>query len=180
MTCFLFCATAAPAAFSADSIQGGAMGFNLRRSVFNAFLAAGVLSAAAPDTGVDVWKASDLKARERGLATTMDAFRSSNVTLAEKGNQTYLLAHREGNGQAELHEHVADIIVINNGEVRLIYGGTIVNGKPTAEGEIRGDSISGGQSVDLRAGDIFHIAPKVPHQMLVKAQVNYFVAKVRE
>jgi mannose-6-phosphate isomerase-like protein (cupin superfamily) len=156
------------------------IGIHSRHRLFKAFLLANVLSAAAPDTGVDVWKASDLKARAGSLAAKMDAFRSSNVTLAEKGTQTFLLAHREGNGQAELHEHQADIVVITSGDVRLIYGGTIVNGKATAEGEIRGDSIRGGQSVELHPGDIFHIAPQVPHQMMVKGEVNYFVAKVRE
>jgi mannose-6-phosphate isomerase-like protein (cupin superfamily) len=155
------------------------MGFNSRR-LFKAFLLANVLSAAAPDTGLDVWKASDLAARGRSLATTMDGFHSSNVNLGEKGSQTFLLAHREGNGQAELHEHQADIMVITSGDVRLIYGGTIVNGKSTAEGEVRGDSIRGGQAIELHKGDIFHIAPKVPHQMMVKAEVTYFVAKVRE
>jgi mannose-6-phosphate isomerase-like protein (cupin superfamily) len=110
----------------------------------------------------------------------MDVFKSANTPLGTRGNQTFLVAHREGNGQAEWHEKQADIIVIMEGDVTIVYGGTIVNGKSTAAGEIRGDSITDGKQVRLGPGDIFHISPKTPHQMMVTGKLNYFVAKVDE
>jgi mannose-6-phosphate isomerase-like protein (cupin superfamily) len=73
-------------------------------------------------------------------------------------------------------------MVISEGEVTMVYGGTVVDGKTTAPGEIRGASIRGGTEVKLGAGDMLHIPAKVPHQMLLAAgkQVTYFVAKVVE
>jgi mannose-6-phosphate isomerase-like protein (cupin superfamily) len=97
-----------------------------------------------------------------------------------RGNQSFLIAHREANGQAEWHEKQADIIVILNGNVTLVYGGTVVNGKTTAAGEIRGASIANGKQVELHAGDIFHIPSKTAHQMMVTGKMNYFVTKVDE
>jgi mannose-6-phosphate isomerase-like protein (cupin superfamily) len=136
--------------------------------------------AAGDQPAVDLWTAKDLSARAGALGAKMDAFKSANTPLGTRGNQTFLVAHREGNGQAEWHEKQADIIVIMEGSVTIVYGGTIVNGKPTAAGEIRGDSIADGKQARLGPGDIFRISPKTPHQMMVTGKLNYFVAKVDE
>ncbi len=58
-------------------------------------------------------------------------FKSANTPLGTRVNQSFLVAHREGNGQTEWREKQADIIVIIEGNVMIVYGGTIVNGKPT-------------------------------------------------
>ena len=64
----------------------------------------------------------------------------------------------------------------------LLDEGTIVDGKTTAPGEMRGASIRGGTDVKLGPGDVLHIPAKVPHQMQLAAgaQVTYFVTKVVE
>jgi mannose-6-phosphate isomerase-like protein (cupin superfamily) len=139
-----------------------------------------VASAAGDQPAVDLWTAKDLRARASALSAKMDVFKSANTPLGTRGNQTFLVAHREGNGQAEWHEKQADIIVIMEGDVTIVYGGTIVNGKSTAAGEIRGDSITDGKQVRLGPGDIFHVSAKTPHQMMVTGKLNYFVAKVDE
>jgi len=136
--------------------------------------------AAGDQPAVDLWQAKDLSARADALAAKMDQFKSANTPLGTRGNHSFLVAHREGNGQAEWHEKQADIIFIMQGNVTVVYGGTIVNGKPTAAGEIRGDSIADGKQVKLGPGDIFHISVKTPHQMMVAGKLNYFVAKIDE
>ena len=147
------------------------------------FVVAGALALGASDQpALDLWKADELKTRAKALGAKAkkNAFKSANETVAVRGNQTYMVAHREGNGQAEWHETDADIIVIVEGNVTLVYGGTIVSGKPSGPGEIRGDSIADGKQVQLKAGDIFHIPAKTSHQMMVTGELNYFVAKVHE
>jgi len=91
-----------------------------------------------------------------------------------------MVAHREGSGVAEWHETEADVMFISAGQITMVYGGTIVDAKTTAPGEMRGPSIRGGTEAKLGAGDVLHIPAKVPHQMILApgAKVTYFVTKV--
>jgi mannose-6-phosphate isomerase-like protein (cupin superfamily) len=136
----------------------------------------------AADPGIVVWKASDLKAKDKELAGKMNDQHVASETLANFGNHSTMLAHREGDGEAELHEKMADVFVIQSGEATLILGGTVVGGHTTAPGEIRGASIAGGEKKALSAGDAVHIPARVPHQMLVASgkKIAYFVVKVEE
>ena len=129
-----------------------------------------------------VWKASDIQAKGRELATKLDANKVASETIATAGNRTFMVAHREGSGLAELHQKQADVIVISSGQATMVYGGTVKDGKTTAAGEIRGPDIDGGTEVKLGPGDVLHIPAGVPHQMKVAAgaKVTYFVTKVVE
>jgi mannose-6-phosphate isomerase-like protein (cupin superfamily) len=140
-----------------------------------------VLQTTAP-AGFHVWHASDLKEHARALSQKLDAQKVASETLATEGNRTFIVAHREGSGQAEVHEKVADIMMISSGNVTMVYGGTLVDGNVTQPGEMRGSSIRGGTEVTLGPGDVLHIPAKVPHQMKLAPgkQVTYFVAKVVE
>lgn len=137
---------------------------------------------AADPAGVVVWKASALKAKEKELAGKMSDKKVASETLATFGNHLTMMAHREGDGEVEVHDKMADVFVIQTGEATLIVGGTVVGGHPTTPGEIRGASITGGEKKMLGAGDAVHIPAKVPHQMLVAngKKVTYFVVKVEE
>lgn len=141
-----------------------------------------IAQAGAPSAGVQVWKSSDLQERGRALAKKLDENKVASETIATAGNRTFMVAHREGSGLAEWHETQADIIMISAGQVTMIYGGSITDGKTTAPGEIRGPSIQGGTEVRLGPGDVLHIPAKTPHQMRLDpgAQVTYFVTKVVE
>jgi mannose-6-phosphate isomerase-like protein (cupin superfamily) len=134
----------------------------------------------AADSGVTVWKASELKTKEKELAGKMSDKKMASETLATYGNHLTMLAHREGDGEVEVHDKMADVFYIVSGEATLIVGGTVVGGHPTTPGETRGTSITGGEKKMLGAGDAVHIPAKVPHQMLVGKKVTYFVVKVGE
>jgi len=92
-----------------------------------------------------------------------------------------MVAHREGSGEAELHEEFNDISVVQSGSGTLVVGGTIVNGRTTAPGEIRGPSIQGGEKRKLGPGDIVHVPPRTPHQVLLDPgqKLTYVVIKIR-
>jgi mannose-6-phosphate isomerase-like protein (cupin superfamily) len=143
---------------------------------------AGAASKGEPAKGVHIWKSSDIQARGKALAQRLDAQKVASEVIATEGNRTFMVAHREGSGVAEWHEKQADVMMIASGEVTMIYGGTVVGGKTTAAGEIRGPSIKGGTEVTLTAGDVLHIPAKVAHQMILApgARVTYFVTKVVE
>ena len=132
--------------------------------------------------GVHVWKSSEIQAKGKALGQKLDAQKVASEVIATEGNRTFMVAHREGSGQAEWHEKQADIMMISSGDVTMIYGGSIPDEKTTAPGEKRGASITGGTQVKLGPGDVLNIPARTPHQMILapRAQVTYFVAKVVE
>jgi mannose-6-phosphate isomerase-like protein (cupin superfamily) len=147
--------------------------------VAGAVLAAMPLMAAEP-AGFVIWPGSELRAYGRKLAPKMNAGKVASERLASFGNHLAMIAHREADGEAELHEGQADVFVVQSGEATLVVGGEMVGGKTTAPGEVRGPSIKGGERRALAAGDIVNIPARVPHQLLVAAgkEFTYFVIKV--
>jgi mannose-6-phosphate isomerase-like protein (cupin superfamily) len=141
-----------------------------------------VSAAQSGGDGVHVWRSSDIAAKGAVLAKKLDAQKVASETIATEGNRTFMIAHREGSGLAEWHEKQADVMFISSGQVTMVYGGAIVDGKTTAPGEMRGASIRGGTEVKLGPGDVLHIPAKVAHQMKLGAgaKVTYFVTKVIE
>ena len=142
--------------------------------------AAAALPAGSNPAGFELWKSGDLQAFAQKLSPKMNAQKVATQPLGSYGNHNFLMAHREGSGQAELHETQADVMVVESGEATLVVGGTVVDPKTTAPHEIRGPSIKGGEKKSLAAGDVVHIPVKVPHQMLVESgkQITYFVVKI--
>jgi mannose-6-phosphate isomerase-like protein (cupin superfamily) len=142
-------------------------------------MAAAALPAGAPK-GFEHWKSGDLQAFEKKLSPKINAQKVSLQSLGSYGNHSFLVAHREGSGEAELHETQNDVMVIESGEATLVIGGTVVNPKTTAPHEIRGPSIQGGEKVPLVPGDVLHIPVKTAHQMLLDSgkQLTYFVVKI--
>jgi mannose-6-phosphate isomerase-like protein (cupin superfamily) len=135
---------------------------------------------AADPSGFVLWKSGDLKGYEKKLAPKMSEKKVATEQLNNFGNHTTMIAHREGDGEAEVHDKMADLFVVQSGEATLIIGGTVPESKVISPGETRGPSISGGEKKKLGPGDVVHIPATVPHQLLVAPgkQVTYFVMKV--
>jgi mannose-6-phosphate isomerase-like protein (cupin superfamily) len=150
-----------------------------KRLLAVAFLAAGPLLAAEP-AGFVVWKDADLKAYGPRLSPKIDVNKVASERLATFGNHLTMIGHREGDGEAELHDGQADYFVVQSGEATLVVGGAVVGGRTTAPGEIRGASIRDGARRALAAGDIVHIPARTPHQLLLAPgkHFTYFVIKV--
>jgi mannose-6-phosphate isomerase-like protein (cupin superfamily) len=91
-----------------------------------------------------------------------------------------ILAFRDRDGKAELHQQFGDVFVVLQGTATLVTGGTIASPATTAPGEKRGASIEQGIRKKLQEGDIAHIPPGVPHQLVLDAggTFTYFVAKI--
>jgi mannose-6-phosphate isomerase-like protein (cupin superfamily) len=142
-------------------------------------MAAAALTADAPK-GFEHWSSAELQGFERTLGPKINAQKIATQPLGSYGNHNFLMAHREGSGEAELHETQNDVMVVESGEATLVVGGTVVDPRITAPHEIRGPSIRGGEKVALAAGDVVHIPIRIPHQMLVESgkQITYFVVKI--
>jgi mannose-6-phosphate isomerase-like protein (cupin superfamily) len=77
------------------------------------------------------------------------------------------VAYRNGSGEAEIHEMQADLLLIRSGEGTVLVGGKIIEGKPTAPGEVRGKSIEGGTKYPIAAGDVLYVPANTVHQFLI-------------
>ena len=121
-----------------------------------------------------------LNALEKSLASKLDANKSASQRVGEFGNHLIMVAYREADGEAEIHDTQTDIFVVQSGEATLVVGGTVLEGRTTAPGETRGRAISGGEQKLLGPGDVVHIPAKTPHQTLVPQgkHVTYLVIKI--
>ncbi len=152
----------------------------MKTKFFLLFCALPLMAADPP--GFVIWSASEIKGIEKNLTGKVDSQKFSSRQLDKFANHSTMIAHREGNGGAELHEKDADIFVVESGSATLIVGGEMVGAKTTAPNEVRGASIRNGAEHRLGPGDIVHIAPKTPHQLLLGGakEFTYFVVKVTE
>jgi mannose-6-phosphate isomerase-like protein (cupin superfamily) len=130
--------------------------------------------------GFTIWKSSDLKGYAAKLSPKINDKKIATENLSSFDGYLTMVAHREGSGEAELHQKMADLIVVETGEGTLVVGGTIPNSRTTAPGEVRGAAVQGGQQHRVTVGDVVHIPPDVPHQMLVDKgrEITYFVVKI--
>ena len=100
--------------------------------------------------------------------------------MIERANYKIHASRRDGPGHVEVHTKDTDIFHILTGTATLVTGGTIVSGKEIAPEEIRGASVTGGETRTLHAGDVIVIPNGTPHWFKeVKAPMTYFTVKVR-
>jgi mannose-6-phosphate isomerase-like protein (cupin superfamily) len=137
------------------------------------------LAIAGQSTRVDIYTARDLHAIGEKLMQKRTQFASQD--LERYGNHYLMVAERGQTGSSELHEHEADIFVVESGNATIITGGKIVNPHTQKPGEIRGSSIEGGERHHLGVGDIIHLPAGTPHQLLIDRNqpFTYFVIKVQ-
>jgi mannose-6-phosphate isomerase-like protein (cupin superfamily) len=134
-----------------------------------------VLLVAADPEGFAMFNGAELKKRLDAAKMDDHKVRQDRTSW---GNHALLAIRREGDGEAEVHDTQVDVIFVRSGEGTLIIGGTVVDPRTTAPGEIRGKSITGGVSKKMAPGDVFHIPAKLPHQMLVPKMLSFEVVKV--
>jgi uncharacterized protein GlcG (DUF336 family)/mannose-6-phosphate isomerase-like protein (cupin superfamily) len=108
------------------------------------------------------------------------AFAKGAVLFDNSDKYMVHASHRDKAGIAELHEKDADIIYVLDGSATLVTGGTVVDPKPTAPGEIRGKEITGGETRQIAKGDIIIVPAGTPHWFKeVPGPLNYYVVKAR-
>lgn len=132
-------------------------------------------------TVVDAYSSSQLAHLAQKLhAQANAADGTASMVLAKYPGHFTMLVYRNKDGEVEVHQRYADIILVIDGEAIMITGGTTRNGKETKPGEIRGTSIAGGTQSKLEKNELIHIPANTPHQILVPAgnSITYIAIKV--
>ena len=147
--------------------------------------AIGVSGAASAQQDNEIAEAA-AKAFAAGKAAGVSFVPSAKVDAAFRANTSVLQtpdfrvnpSRRDGPGEAEVHLWDGDIMYVVAGEATLVTGGSVVDPKTVAPGEIRGPRIEGGEPRRLAAGDVIHVPPGTPHWFQkVKAPFTYYVIK---
>ncbi|HJW98569.1 MAG TPA: cupin domain-containing protein [Terriglobales bacterium] len=101
-------------------------------------------------------------------------------TLTTESNYKVMTAHRTESGNVEVHRSYTDVFYIVQGSTNIVTGGKVIGEKASSPDEPRGDSIEGGETRRLSAGDAIVIPAGVPHWMKdVQGTLLYFVVKVK-
>lgn len=138
----------------------------------------------APATRVDYHSAVQIEAQLKKLLGEAAKAPTgvATATLDTYPGHYVVMIGRVKNGVGELHRQESDVLVVVDGEATVLTGGTMVDPKDTAPGEVRGTKVEGGVATVLHKGDLLHIPPNVPHQMILAPgkTFTYYVVKVVE
>ena len=133
------------------------------------------LHAADPTAPIH-WTASQTKELDQSAKSKLN--KDAGLGTSRLMDSAFIL-YREGNSQAEIHTEQADFIFFHEGEGAMLMGGKVVNGKPTAAGEIRGDAIEGGTRYPVKAGDSIYVPKGTPHQFRLESGQHFTATIVK-
>jgi glc operon protein GlcG len=114
--------------------------------------------------------------------TVSDAFAKGAVLEDGSNGENYMVhaSRREKPGMSEVHELDTDIIYVLEGTAVFVTGGKSVEPKMVAPNEFRGTSIDGGETRELKKGDVVIVPKGTPHWFKqVDGVFKYYVVKVR-
>ncbi len=111
-----------------------------------------------------------------------DAFSKGAVLLGDEKGENYQVhaSRREKSGLVEVHELDTDIIYVLGGTATIVTGGKSLESKQVAANEFRGSSVDGGETPNLKKGDVLVMPKGTPHWFKqVDGAFLYYVVKVR-
>jgi mannose-6-phosphate isomerase-like protein (cupin superfamily) len=133
--------------------------------------------------GFEQWTPASLKQLTSSLSAEAagDPHHFAVRQLSDYSNESFLLVHREADGQVEWHETQIDVFFVQSGSATLLIGGTLLNGETVGPHEKRNGTIQGGVRRKISAGDVIRIPARLPHQVLLDGahDFDYVVVKVK-
>ena len=131
---------------------------------------------AADSTQALYWSANKLKDIDKSANAKLNPERHLGT---ERLLDSAFVAFRNGSGEAELHEKLADLIIVRSGAGAVLIGGKMVGGKPSAPDEVRGTSIEGGTKYPIAAGDTLYVPANTPHQFVMEPGQSFTAMVVK-
>jgi mannose-6-phosphate isomerase-like protein (cupin superfamily) len=129
-----------------------------------AVMSVAVLRAADPTQPL-FWSSAQMKDIDKKANSKLNPERHLGT---ERMIDSMFVSYRNGSGEPELHQKLADLMLIHSGEGVVLIGGKMIDGKSTGPDEIRGGTIEGGTRYPIAAGDTLYIPANVVHQFIVE------------
>jgi len=99
-------------------------------------------------------------------------------SLTNGPGYTVSVLRRTAAGQVEVHEKETDIFYVVDGEATFVTGGTMIGGKVSRPNQLLGTDIQGGETHQLKKGDVMVVPAGVPHWFKqVPQSIQYFTVK---
>lgn len=93
----------------------------------------------------------------------MDGGKIATMRLIEGGRYNVNIRRLVGSESALVHPKTADVWVVREGSGTLVTGGTLVDAKTSANGDLSGSAIAGGVERVIKTGDVVFIPAGVAH-----------------
>ena len=144
-----------------------------------------VLSVSCPAQSpgkTEVFSSAQIRSQLDQLAQQAGIKGSGGSTLADYGALAIKLSERAVSGEAEIHAHFDDVMLVTEGKATLVTGGDLIGAHTVSDGEIAGSGICNGVVQSIAAGDVIHIPAGTPHQLLIAPGTTYsaLVIKVKQ
>jgi glc operon protein GlcG len=134
-------------------------------------------AGAAKDFGTKSDAAVPSQVTHLAKETVAAAFAKGAPLVEVEGYKVHA-SRRDAPGVAEVHLHETDVIYVLEGTATFVTGGTVVDGRVIAPGEIRGPAIRDGEIRRITKGDVIIVPERTPHWFReVDAPFLYFVVK---
>ena len=112
-----------------------------------------------------LWTSSQLKDVDKKANSKLNPERHLGT---ERLMDSAFVSYRNGGGEPELHEKLADLIIVRSGSGGVLIGGKMIGGKSSAPDEIRGGTIEGGTKYPIAAGDTLYVPAGMVHQFVME------------
>ena len=116
-----------------------------------------------------------ISAAEAAKLVTTSGATSKPYDIASDDAFRMSLQVRTQSSHVERHMGWNEEIVVQEGDVLLNYGGSGVNPRENSPGEFNGDSIAGGSSVMMHAGDIAIIPAGTWHEEVIQTPLMRYI-----
>lgn len=136
-------------------------------------------SATDGPLGHVLWSAAVVDAAADRLEQTLGDKALVWETIGNYPGHSVYLVLRGRTSRAEIHETESDVQISIRGKATSIVGGTLVDAESLPRKQQRGTSIEGGVRQDLTPGDIMHIPPGAPHQLLLGPNEDYLYLLIK-
>jgi glc operon protein GlcG len=123
--------------------------------------------------------ATDPAVVQLDAARVRAAFATGAVLVDTPGYAVHA-SRRDAPGEVEIHARDTDVIYVIDGTATMVTGGTPVQPRTVADGEIRATRVEGGDVRALAPGDVLVVPAGTPHWFRdVPGPFVYFVVKPR-
>jgi hypothetical protein len=146
---------------------------------FIVFISSNVQAQTDGPAGFALWSADSIDAAAERLEKSLGDQALVWETVGNYDGHSVYLVLRGKTSRAEIHETESDVQISVRGEAVSVIGGEIVGAESLPRKQIRGTAIEGGTRRSLTPGDLMHIPPDIPHQLLIDPATPYMYLLIK-